>query len=475
MDVSEAFLLQRIAQFAQRHNMFPEGAPIGIAVSGGADSVFLLHAMCELAASSALKLSVVHIDHGIRGAASVEDAEFVRQLATDFQLPFHLQRANVLAVGDNQEQAARNARLGFYRALLNAGTVDRIATGHSRTDQAETVLYRMVRGAGLAGLAGIIPVTNEGIVRPLLEIGRPEIEAWLRERGIAWREDATNQDRAYARNRLRHEILPALREGFNPRVDEALANLAELAQDEEKYWASILEPIAGDPPILQTARLNSVAPALARRLIRRAIEQAKGDLRQIEFDHIERILDMARSKDGHDRVQLPGLDVVRSFGWIRLAPPHAAKSAVAAGFALPVNAPGSVELPGSTARITLQVLEKAASREPYATVVNELDWQRLQTHRGALPSLELRNWRPGDQYRRVGQSKDEKLKLLFQQARIPLWERRDWPIITCKGEILWTRRFGAAAEYAAGPDTRLVLQVQESVAESGIVRESGNV
>jgi len=184
---------------------------------------------------------------------------------------------------------------------------------------------------------------------------------------------------------------------------------------------------------------------------------------------------MARSKDGHDRVQLPGLDVIRSFGWIRLARPDAANSPESLDFALALTAPGSVELPGGNARITLQVLEKAASREPYATVVNELDWQRLRTHRGALPSLELRNWRPGDQYRRVGKSKDEKIKLLFQEARIPLWERRDWPIITCKGTILWTRRFGAAAEYAAGPDTRVVLQVQESVAERGIVRTGGNV
>ena len=448
---------------------------MGVAVSGGADSVFLLHAMRELAANWPLALSVIHVEHGIRGAASIEDAEFVRHLAGDFQLPFHLHRANVPAVEDNQEQAARNVRLHFYRELLSSGVLDRVATGHTRSDQAETVLYRTFRGSGLAGLCGILPVTSDGIVRPLLEIDRSDIEAWLRARAIAWREDATNQDRAYARNWLRHDVLPALRARFNPRVDEALANLAELAQDEEKYWNLTLEPIAGDPRVLETDRLNAAPSAVARRLIRRAIERGKGDLRQIEFDHIERILDMARSKDGHDRVQLPGLDVIRSFGWIRLARPDAANSPESLDFALALTAPGSLELPGGNARITLQVLEKAASREPYATVVNELDWQRLRTHRGALPSLELRNWRPGDQYRRVGKSKDEKIKLLFQEARIPLWERRDWPIITCKGTILWTRRFGAAAEYAAGPDTRVVLQVQESVAERGIVRTGGNV
>ncbi len=137
-------------------------------------------------------------------------------------------------------------------------------------------------------------------------------------------------------------------------------------------------------------------------------------------------------------------------------------------FSLPLEIPGSVELPGSRARIVLQVLEKDACTQPGAEapcarvgVVDELDWQRFYRGKGA-PSLELRNWRPGDQYRRVGQSKPEKVKFFFQEARIPLWERRDWPIITYHGKIVWARRFGAAAEFATGPETRSVLQVAET-------------
>ena len=239
--------LPRIADFATRHAMFLHGARIGVAVSGGADSVFLLHVLRELAPQWNLALSVVHIEHGIRGAASLADAEFVRSLAASFGLPFHLHTANVAAEPDNLEQAARRARTAFYRSLIAARTLDRIATGHTRSDQAETVLYRILRGSGLAGLAGILPVTDEGLVRPLLEVTRGEIEAWLRERGIQWREDETNQDRAYARNRLRHEILPLLAENFNPRLEDALANLATLARDEEDYWQSQLEryPRAG--------------------------------------------------------------------------------------------------------------------------------------------------------------------------------------------------------------------------------------
>jgi tRNA(Ile)-lysidine synthase len=462
-------MLERIAQFITRHQMLPPRSRVGIAVSGGADSVFLLYALLELAPRWDLELNVIHIEHGIRGAASTEDAAFVKNLAEKLGLPFHLHSANIPAIPDNQEQAARHVRHAFFQELITAGAVDRIATGHTRSDQAETVLYRILRGSGLAGLAGILPVTKEGLVRPLLELDRTEIEAWLRERNIVWREDATNQNRLYARNRLRHEILPLLRETFNPRLDETLAHMATVARDEELYWESTLplhqQPATSHQPLtLRTSQLTTPPPAVARRLIRRAVEAAKGDLRRIDFSHVERILEMAGSQDGHDRIQLPGLEVTRSFDWIRLSPGPAAKTQQ--DFELPLNVPGSVELPGSETRITLQVQEKSEIGPACARVVNELDWQRLTPTNGALPSLGLRNWRPGDQYRPAGQSKHQKVKFLFQEARIPLWERGNWPIITYNGTIVWSQQFGAAAEFAVSSSTRVVLRVEVS-SESG--------
>jgi tRNA(Ile)-lysidine synthase len=467
-------MLDRVAEFMARHRMLESGQRVGVAVSGGADSVFLLHALRELARHLDslwnLQLSVIHIEHGIRGPASVGDAEFVAHLAAALGLPLHIRYADVPAIDGNLEQAARNVRQAFYAELIASRAVDRVATGHTRTDQAETVLYRILRGAGLAGLSGVLPVTGQGLVRPLLEIDRAEIEAWLRERGIAWREDLTNQDRTFARNRLRHEILPLLRDGFNPQLDQALANLATLARDEENYWdaelARHLQPATSHHPlVLPVSQLTEAPPALARRLVRRAVEIVKGNLRGIDFAHVERVIEMAGSREGHGRLQAPGLDICRSFDWIRIALAGPAVPG-AAGFSVPLHIPGSVELPGSRARIVLQVLEKDPCTEPCAgvpcaKVVDELDWRRFYRGEGA-PSLELRNWRPGDQYRRVGQVKPEKVKFFFQEARVPLWERPDWPIITCHGKIVWARRFGAAAEFATGPQTRSVLQVAET-------------
>ena len=434
--------------------MFEPGQRVGVAVSGGADSVFLLYALRELAPRLKLQLSVIHIEHGIRGAASIADSEFVVQLARSFELPIHVRQAEVPAMGGNLEEAARNVRQAFYAELITSGAVDRVATGHTRSDQAETVLYRIFRGSGLTGLSGILPVTREGLVRPLLEVDRREIETWLRERNIAWREDQTNQDRTYARNRLRHEVLPLLRKDFNPQLDVALANLATLARDEEAYWDSeIANP---QSLILPVSELRG-HPARARRLVRSTVAAIGG--RSLDFAHVERVLEMARSQDGHDRFQAPGLDVCRSFDLIRLAP--TGQPVTNCGFSFAVQVPGSVELPGSLTRITLQVIEKEAAPRPCATVVDELDWQRVRRGRSA-PSLELRNWRPGDQYRRVGQSKPEKIKFFFQEARIPLWERGNWPIITYDETILWARSFGPAAEFATGPETSSILQVAEA-------------
>jgi tRNA(Ile)-lysidine synthase len=462
-------MLDRVADFIARHRMFEPATPeagqrVGVAVSGGADSVFLLHALRELAPSWNLRLSVIHVEHGIRGAASVEDAEFVARMARDFGLAFHIHHADVPALEGNLEQAARNVRHAFYADLIASQAVHRVATGHTRTDQAETVLFRILRGSGLTGLSGILPVTGESLVRPLLEIDRSEIEAWLRQRRIAWREDETNRDPTYARNRLRHEILPQLRDGFNPQLDQALANLATLARDEEVYWDAEVarhQPPATShqPLVLPISQLAAAPPALARRLVRRAVEIVKGDLLGIDFAHVERVLEMARSREGHDRMQAPGLDICRSFEWIRIAPARA--EAPALDFSVPLQIPGSVELPGSGTRIVLQVLEKDSVEKPCAKVVDGLDWQRFRRGDGA-PGLELRTWRPGDQYRRVGQTKPEKVKFFFQEARVPLWERRDWPIITYAGKIVWARRFGAAAEFATGPETRSVLHVAET-------------
>ena len=452
-------MLERVADCISRYSMFTRGQSVGVAVSGGADSVCLLHALVELAPRWALKLTVLHLNHQLRGAASLEDARFVRDMASRLGLPANLRECDVRSLraetADNLEQAARQARRRFFMECLESGLVERVALGHTRSDQAETVLFRMLRGCGLSGLAGILPVTREGLVRPLLGVSRQDVESYLKQRGIEWREDASNQDLGFARNRIRHQLLPALTRDWNPALPEALARMATLAHEEEQHWDAEIHRLAETyldrrPPavLFRAEALRSLAPPVARRLLRRAVQEAKGDLKRIEFSHLETILRMAEEKEGHGRTRIPGLDVLRSFNWIRLAPlgEYAASSR---DFHQAVTVPGAVVLPvdGSCVEFSVSAYEEEECG---------LDWERLPR------PLELRFWAPGDQYRPCGHAAAARIKELFQKHKVPLWLRRNWPVVVAGHEIVWARRFGPAAEYAARSGTRQVLKVRET-------------
>lgn len=404
--------------------MLPPGARVIVAVSGGADSVCLLHVLKELAPHSVA--GVAHFNHKWRPGASDEDERFVAQLAQP--LPFF--RAEASPARGNLEQNARRARMAFFSSL---GTT--VALGHTRDDQAETVLFRFLRGSGLAGLSGIAP-TADGIIRPLLEITRKEVEEYLHSRNIPWREDATNTDLTFARNRIRHELLPQLSRDWNPKITDALANLADLAHEEENYWQHEIDQIdlirTPTSIELSVGILTALPRAAARRLIRRAIFLGKGDLRQIDFHHIEAVLNLRR------QIRLPGLTVTRSFDWIRFAPsdpPHPTP--------VRITPPGKFLSPDGQTQICVDI----AQSDPCAS----LDVEACQV----CSPLELRGWRPGDHYRPQGQSRDRKIREMFQKARIPSWRRASWPILTSGDKILWARQFGVAEDV---PSTMLRIR-----------------
>jgi tRNA(Ile)-lysidine synthase len=442
-------MLERIAGNISRYNMFPAGSRCGVAVSGGADSVCLLHALFELAPRWNLHLSLIHVEHGIRGEASRADAAFVRDLAASLGLPFLYRTADVPAVAqenrDNLEQAARGVRHEFYRELVGTGVVDRIATGHTRNDQAETVLYRILRGSGVSGLAGIRAVTSDGLVRPLLTTWRREVEAWLGERNIAWRNDETNADPCYDRNRIRHQLLPLMRAEYNPRIDETLARMATLSAEDEQYW----EGQIGEMPLtFEVKRLSTAPPALARRMVRRVIEQVKGDLRQIDFAHVGAILELAESTEGSGRLQVPGVDILRSFDWIRFRPLRA-ESEPRPRFSYSVDPPCTIEWPRGGS-ISFEIRDNGCVCDK---LDDELDWPG--------GTLDLRNWTPGDCYQSAGLHRELKIKQMFQEARIPLWRRRDWPVLVSDGKIVWSRQFGPAADFAVTAATVRRLCISE--------------
>jgi len=300
---------------------------VAVAVSGGADSVALLRRMIEAAPEIGLVLSVAHVHHGIRGDEADLDADFVRDLAATHGLTFHRHDVNTPSTAQQNretlEEAARNLRYAFFRELLDQGEADAVATAHTLDDQAETVLHKLLRGAWTEGLGGISPViqcTPGAILRPFLGARRVEIEAWLRSIGQSWREDASNADIAFTRNRIRHELLPML-STYNPQVYSQLANMATIARDEDAYWQAELarllpslllpgKPVRGGGRATSTHPDESSmafeidrlpqSPAVRRRLLRAAARQLGSAL---NFDQTEKLMAML-SPGGARRQQL---------------------------------------------------------------------------------------------------------------------------------------------------------------------------
>jgi tRNA(Ile)-lysidine synthase len=292
-----------------------------VAVSGGIDSVTLVHALLEIAGGNRLKLSIAHVNHGLRGSESEADQCAVKELAEGFGLPFWLRRIDPEQRRSGHssrerltlQEAARTLRYQALREMAAEADCQRLVTAHNADDQAETVLLRLLRGSGPDGLAGIPESSPDGVVvRPMLRITRQEIESYASVRGIDWREDRSNASTVYARNRLRLNWLPGLAKDFNDQLLRAIGNLAEAQRRDTEWIAALVEREAAERFIPESGRLRvmsegwDVLPeALARRLARWGLRRCGGE-RDTTRVHLERMLDFLRTARSGTRIELPG-------------------------------------------------------------------------------------------------------------------------------------------------------------------------
>ncbi|MGE5207275.1 MAG: tRNA lysidine(34) synthetase TilS [Chlamydiota bacterium] len=462
-------LAQRVCRYVREQGLLRAGERVGVAVSGGADSVALLRLLLELRDELGLVLSVVHVNHHIRGAEADADQEFVTELARRHGLLLHTSSFDTPAysVGHklSLEAAARQLRYEYFQRLLTEGTLDKLATAHTLDDQAETVLLRLARGTGITGLAGIYPKwlvasgqRSEGtrkprvgerssppeaaIIRPLLPIRRRELEAYLRSLDQPWREDATNLDPQFARNRVRHRVLPLLERELNPRIRELLAETAAIARAEEGYWAAEVShvlardwvaPAEGSLGHLPIAALRRHPLALQRRLLRAAAESL-GLL--LEFQHVEEALTLAQAPPGSEKkLLLPG-------GWrmrrlrdrLSFEPPRESEPVRNQSFTYSLPLPGQVLVP-ETGTVFQAVLGRISAEQ----AGNAYDPACLSS------PLQVRNWHPGDRFWPSHTRAPRKVKELLQERKVTLARRRTWPVITSavsgREQIIWMRGF----------------------------------
>jgi tRNA(Ile)-lysidine synthase len=493
-------LQARVLDTVERHSMIRSGDRIGVGVSGGADSVALLRLLAELRAQLGIQLFVLHFHHQLRGADADEDESFVAAMAREFGFDFVADRADVAAEarrrGWNLEDAGRRLRYQFFTSTISSLGLNRVAVAHTADDQAETVLAHLLRGTGLAGLAGIYPVSGS-IIRPLLNIGRGDLREYLLTLKQPWREDASNQDTSRTRARIRYKLLPILQREFESASVTRLARIAGLARDEEIFWhalederfaaltsrepageislriADLLSPL----PFLSAGNDHSthytnasVMPALAltRRLVRRIFLELRGSRRQLTARHVDDVLRLASKSQSGAGIELPGVLVERQFdrlvfcratSYARLEK-DSGENLTGFHFEVTIAHPGSSEslrivVPEIRRQFTLKVIDWPSVSSETRRGRETLDLDRL-----CWPLI-LRNWRPGDSYRPHRRRRVRKLKRMLLESRVPKRDRTGWPVLTSAGALVWALGFPIADEFAAGSGTTAGVVITE--------------
>ena len=469
----EKQLEKQVEQYIVQHHLIGFGDLVLAGVSGGADSMCLLELLHACMEQIGFELRVIHVEHGIRGSESVADAQYVGSYCAARAIPCEIitvdAGAYARAHGYSIEEAARELRYTVFEAAAQklespepeqadvaAARTVRIAVAHHREDQAETVLWQMIRGSDLRGIGGIRPQRGR-VIRPLLEVSRVQIEAYLTQRQIGWREDVTNADTAYTRNRLRHEVIPVL-EQLNTQAVRHLCESAQRAQEAEEYLAAQTEEVyrrvvsqRTDGVLLVSEKLRQEAVLLQRRVMYRALETCAGRARDLQAKHMAALLDLFGHQVGQ-RLMLPyGIDAWRDYEGISFmhrqvmpeTPAHSGQLPDGISMELIDCGPGSVH--------GLRGIE--ISKKKYTKC---FDYDKIEHH------VQIRRRQDGDYLTIDAEGHRQKLKNYLVNEKIPRQERGQLWLLADGSHIMWVIGHRISDYYKVDTHTRRILKVQYS-------------
>lgn len=489
-----------------RDALLPAEGPVVVAVSGGADSLCLLGTLVTLCGPGQpwprVVIVVAHLDHGLRGEAARADAAWVADLATQLGVACRLGTCDVAALarreGRSIEDAGRAARYRFLREVATSEGAGRIFVGHTYDDQVETLIMQWLRGSGLAGLVGMRALEG-AIARPLLDVSRSETHAYCAARGWTPREDPTNADLRYRRNRVRHELIPLLAR-YNPNLGQTLTRNAALLADDERYlqeqahraWNAVCREVTAEQIALGATALAALPAALRRRVLRRAASTLMAGEPALEARHVAILEALLARTRRRQAVDLPGAIRAHVAGDTLLFVRHAAAAPAAqdggalpaeraASVALPV--PGCVAVPGTGWRVRADLLDPAAGALPPGA---ERPWivERREGSWGSLPAvgtaadvgqaelrayldadaagapLSVRTWHPGDRFQPLGMQQEKKLQNYFVDAKVPRTERERIPLVWGPRHLLWVAGHRLDERARLSTTTRRVLALR---------------
>ncbi|MDF9409229.1 tRNA lysidine(34) synthetase TilS [Pelotomaculum isophthalicicum JI] len=460
-------LLRKVKANIQRYRMVERGDRVVVAVSGGPDSVVLLHLLHRLVQDLGISLHVAHLNHMFRGAESEADALFVAGIAERYHLPATVEAVDVPAYrserGIPAQVAAREVRYHFLEEVARKNGASKIALAHQADDQAETILLNFLRGAGTAGLKGIMPVRDNYYIRPLLTVRRSEIERYCVEMNLSFRNDSSNLKPVYLRNRVRMELIPLLKNEYNPGLTASLLRLGEICREEDGYleeqavkaYRSAGQNDGNGVIKLSLARLYEMPKAVLRRVVRLAWRDLTGSERDLSFTHTKAVLDLLDNEITGLRASLPaGIVAIRSYTTLDLYVER--KKQELSPYIYPLRVPGLTWIPelGLAVRASLTTIEDAP--EPSFLPVTEalLDFDKLP------PQIFVRRRLEGDFFCPYGRKSTEKLKDFLIKQKVPRAERDYLPLICTPEEIIWIGGIRVGEKWKIESDTAKILHLE---------------
>lgn len=454
-------MIFKVKRFIRDNQMVKAGDCVIIGVSGGPDSMVLLHIMKELRDSLDINIVVAHLNHKIRAEAGAEE-EYVREICRHWGVPFYVRREDMLEMARRHkktvEEAGRDARYQFFNKLLADLSADRIATAHHRDDVAETVLLHLVRGSGIKGLRGIMPV-NGSIIRPLMVVDRKEILTYADNNSIKYCTDNSNNDTGYLRNRIRLNLIPLLQEQFNPRISESLNQLAVIAREENQVmeqldyntWQQIVIEQKDHLISLDCRALDLLLPGLQRRLIIHALTELAGESGW-SMEDINIVMGLA-DKSGSSRVVdlKKGVKVNKSYRLLVFSTfiPECPQ------FCYPVKVPGTVEIKETGEVYRFDLVDRIEIKESHCIY---LDYDKM----GAL---QIRSRNPGDVFFPAGMEGHKKLKKYFIDLKIPFFERNHVALLASDQQIYAVLGYRVSQLATLDVNTSRIIVIKKEVAD----------
>jgi tRNA(Ile)-lysidine synthase len=455
-------MIEKVEETITKYKMLQQNENVVVAVSGGPDSTALLVSLSHIAPVLNLHLTVAHFNHGLRGKEADEDERSSRRLTKRLGLPFISRKMdeNALQKGLSPEEFYRQERYRFFDAVAKSSHAHKIALGHNLQDQAETVLLHLLRGSGLEGLKGIMPLREGKYIRPLIEISRDEIIAFLEETGIAYRQDRSNESTLHLRNKIRLVLLPYLKKEFNPRIDETLAQTAEILREEnifmhecvKKALESTCVKKQKSKIILNIEYLSMLPKAIQRRLLKELLEDFSTQKNGITFLHINSIDELLQNRRSGRKICLPfGVEARREYE--NLVIEQTEECAKQEEYSYPVEIPGSIYLKERNLTVRLQKIKRGKIR------FNEknkdyFDLDKIQ------PPLVLRNRREGDWFRPLGMSGRQKVKSFFIDHKIPQQKRKEIMLLADQQSVIWIENMHLNDQVKITSETKNVLELE---------------